>query len=836
MLNKSFVFRKLCDSMGSVSGSPEPIVATLIASLEQLGYSGPRLERNYTFPDWFAGQQIRKLSVAAFAQTPVSYETACIGVAEANGLRGLPLVNSLRAFGAPLLLEIEGDEVREWAVSRLVDKHILLGSYPASQLPSVIADRAPQWTAESLIRAKNIGTFKWNEQFNLFSGLIPELEDCIQVSLDPLLRETLSRTRAAYTESTKKSPDPRDLFQLVFWILTAKVFRDKNLNGFAELGGDPDDILAAVAKHYKTNTPRLLNREARQTAAASVWRELDFRNLSVDVLAHIWSKTLVDHDTRKRLGIHRTPRSIVQYIVERIPFSSGADEDRIVFEPCSGSAAFLIGALNHLRPNLVLASPQERHKYFVKHLAGMEYDPFGVEISTLALTLADFPNPNGWDIRQEDVFLPNSMKDLLQKSSVVLCNPPFESFSEEDRVRYGAKEIRKPAELLRRVLADLHPAGVIGFVLPYIAVDGRAYANTRKLLANRFATLEFTVLPERSFEEAETDIGILIAKDPIPHSMTSVGFRRVNDSQQDWDKFRRDHSVSASYQEQFTTETARKGLVLGDLPQVWSFLSSHHRLEEIADIRRGIEWLSKIDPDLHMRNALEENYALGVPPKAKFNAFQIPELKYLNIDPEEQRVKAYLLDWSRPKAILPKSRVSRGKWRLAAFADHQGLICYQTFYGIWPKTDAYDEVLLAAILNSPVANAFVATREGNRDVTAEVLRLIPVPKFSRATALEIHDLVHRYEACVNTLMLDRNEDPELLLKSIDALVIGAYRMPPRLERAVLDYFNGSKRKVEHSFSNYFPETFDIFVHLSDYLGGSFERSTVGEFLKKTSVQ
>lgn len=820
---------------GAPTGS-EPILATLIAGLEQLGYRGPRLERNYSFPDWFAGQKIRTLRAAAFAQTPVSYETACIGVAEANGLRELPLVNSLRAFGAPLLLEIEGDEVREWAVSRIENKHILLGKYPASQLQAVIAERAKEWTPESMLRAKNIGSFKWNEQLALFTGLIPELEDRIQAALDPLLRETLSCTRAAYVGSANKAPDPRDLFQLVFWILTAKVFRDRGLNGFAALNGDPDEILAAVAKHYKTDPPRLLNREARQAAALSVWRDLDFRNLSVEVLAHIWSKTLVDRDTRKRLGIHRTPRAIVRYIVERIPFPGDGDEDRIVFEPCSGSAAFLIGALNYLRPNLVLAAPQERHKYFVKHLAGIEYDPFGVEISTLALTLADFPNSNGWNIQRGDVFAPHAMTDLLRRSGAVLCNPPFEPFSDKERSRYGATDIRKPAELLRRVLADLHPAGVIGFVLPYIAVDGKAYADTRKLLADRFASLELTVLPERSFEDAETDVAILIAKEPIPHVATRVSFRRVNDSEQDWEKFRRDQGVSTSYEEQFTADTARKGLILADLPEVWSYLSGHRRLGEIAEIHRGVEWRTNITPDLHVRDAPADGYMLGVPPRSKFNAFQVPPLKYLNVDPNEQRRNSWQYDWSKPKAILPKARVSRGRWRMVAFADRVGITSHHTFYGLWPKSEQYDEVLLAAVLNSPVANAFVATREGNRDITKEVLDLIPVPKFSRAAKDNIRDLVRRYENAINAMPLHRTEDPEKLLKNIDAVVVGAYRMPPRLERAVLDYFNDNDRKVDHPFHNYFPATLDVFVSLAEYLDEKFARTTVAEFLKKSGVR
>lgn len=820
--------------MGSPPVGSAPVLVALAAGLERLGYRGHRLERNYSFPDWFAGQKTRTLRIAAFAQTPVSYETACIGVAEANGLRELALVNSLRAFGAPLLLEIDGNEIREWAVSRIEDKHILLARHDARQLQAVIADRSTDWTPESLFRTKNIGAFKWNEQLNLFSGLIPELEDRIQAALDPLLRETLSRTRAAYVEQTKRPPDARELFQLVFWVLTAKVFRDRGLRGFATLtGGSPDEILAAVAQHYKTAPPRLLNREARAVAATSVWRDLDFRNLSVEILAHNWSKALVDRDTRKRLGIHRTPRAIVRYIVERIPFPAHVDEDHIIFEPCSGSAAFLIGALNHLRPNLLLASPQERHSYFVKHLAGLEYDPYGVEISTLALTLADFPNPNGWNIRRGDIFAPHAMTDLLRKSGAVLCNPPFESLTEKERARYGAKDVRKPAELLRRVLADLHAGGVLGFVLPYTAVDGKAYANTRKLLADRFASLEFTVLPERSFEDSETDIAILIAKEPIPHSATKIALRRVNDSEHAWEQFRRYQTVSASYDEQFTADGARKGVILGDLRDVWTYLAGYTRLGEIAEMHRGIDWRKRITPGLHIRDIPAEGYILGVPPSAKFNAFQTPTLKYLNVNPQEQRRNGYKYDWGKPKAILPKARVSRGRWRMVAFADRTGVACHETFSGIWPKSGQVDEVLLAAILNSPIANAFVATREGGRDITAEVIKLIPVPKFSRTTTERIHELVNRYEMSINAMALDRHEDPEKLLKTIDAVVMAAYRMPPRLERQVLDYFNDNDRKVDHPFHNYYPATLDIYVHLSDYVDDKFSRSTVGELLRRS---
>ena len=173
---------------------------------------------------------------------------------------------------------------------------------------------------------------------------------------------------------------------------------------------------------------------------------------------------------------------------------------------------------------------------------------------------------------------------------------------------------------------------------------------------------------------------------------------------------------------------------------------------------------------------------------------------------------------------------------MVSFADRIGVVCHSTFDGVWPKTTQYDEVVLAAVLNSPLANAFVATREGNRDVTAEVLRLIPVPRFSGPAIDQIHDLVGRYEVSINTLMIHSPEDPERLLKRIDAVVMGAYKMPPRLERSVLDYFNDNDRKVGHPFRNYFPATLDVFLHLSEYLDERFARTTVGSLLKKADRQ
>jgi hypothetical protein len=143
---------------------------------------------------------------------------------------------------------------------------------------------------------------------------------------------------------------------------------------------------------------------------------------------------------------------------------------------------------------------------------------------------------------------------------------------------------------------------------------------------------------------------------------------------------------------------------------------------------------------------------------------------------------------------------------------------------------------LSAILNSPVANAFVATREGKTDITIETLRQIPMPVFTEAQRQMLHSLVYRYQALLKemTVPLSISDDPERLLKEIDATVLDGYRMPPRLERELLDFFSGHERPVSHGFGEYLPQGCEFNVSLSRSLSDNFSGLSVEELLEGAS--
>jgi len=815
-------------------------VTQVISGLRSIGYNGALLEEDYKFPDWFSGGDEWAVAAAAFGQTPVSYDSACIGVVQSNGLRQQSLVNRCRALGAPIILEVDVTEIREWAVSRKENNHGLVETYSATRVGDMLASRAAEWRPQNLLRIKNVGSYQWHQQLGLFVGLLPELEDHIQENLDPLLRETLSEVRRTYLDSTGREPNAAQIFKLIFRILTAKVFFDRQVSGFSRLSGDSDEILEAVAKHYRDENTRLLTREARQVAADRIWTEFDFRNLSVDVLAQMWSSTLVDAETKRKLSIHRTSRTIVRYIVERIPFNSSGDDRRIILEPCSGSAVFLLGAMNVLRPRLFAMDASERHKYFVNHLAGIEADPFAVEISALALTLADFPNPNGWDIAHGNVFDDAVSKSYLNRAAVVLCNPPYSDFDPSERS--GSPYVQRPAAVLNQVLTHLHPEGVLGFVLPRIFVDGRgAYAEIRECIAKRFASVEITLLPDRAFPDGDSEIALVIAVDPIPHKASHIVTRKVDDNQSAWAEFEASHQVSSEYAAEFTFESAQRSMLIPDLPEVWNFLDGHLTLIDVAEIHRGIEWnipLTEHGKETGNRSKLvkdhpESGFKEGIAPQTDFKIFEQPATAYLNVVPETQRGSPWRHAWEKPKAILNKAARSRGRWRMASFPDIKGLACYQTYFGVWPKSHVLDEWSLSAVLNSPVANAFVATREGKTDVTKETLLLIPVPSFTEVQQARLRELIKDYQKITSAVPFENVQgDAESLLKQIDAAVLSGYRMPPRIERQLLDFFRGQDRPVRHSFSQYFPQDFPVYFSLSEYLSPNFSAATVGELLRR----
>jgi hypothetical protein len=809
-----------------------------LSCLRHLGFHGQLLQENYRFNDWFVPHNpSRQVPAAAFGQTPLSYDSACFAVLLPEGQQIAGQILDYRALGAPFALEVREDSVVHWRVGRDASQVRALGQIPADALNRYFDEEADQWRPREVLRAKNISLRSDIRQLDFIDlGLIPAIEAEVGAKLDRLLREAVAEAEALYQKRTGGKGDTREIFRLVFRVLAGKILHDRDVAGFRQFKNEPDpaDLLSKVADYYRDKAPVLRGQAEQQAVVERLWPTFSFQNLSVEVLAYIYENTLIDPKTRQEQGIHSTPRSVARYIVHRLPLEDIPRDELRIVEPCSGHGIFLVAALKRLRDLLPTSwDAKQRHDYFVKVLAGYEKDPFAVEVSKLCLLLADFPNPNGWRVKEADVFSSTDFDRALGRANVVLCNPPFEDFELTHPARRD-HHIQKPVAVLNKVLSLLPPHGLIGFVLPRKFIDGRGYREARKDVLRRFKEVEIVALPDSIFHIARLETCLLLGKAASAGATkVSVSFAEV--TSHDRRSFLDEHAVSRRDSATKTETEAVQDLAVPALSEVWERLKPLPKLSDAAEIHRGVQWIQPFDEGKYLSSTPKPGFVRGVnTAEGQYNYFEKPKPIYLCDSKELRQRQAWDLHWEQPKAVMNAVRVSQvGPWKLAAFTDNTDTRYSQNFQCLWPR-GSWTTKTIAALLNGPVAAAFVASRETSKHITKTVLERVPVPHLQPDQVAAVERLVDAYLAVrANTstpdlpLWSSGTDEPaaKRILLQLDAEILKAYKLSPRLERLLLDYFRDAKRPVPFEFGDYFPADFTATIPLWQYISADFARCT-----------
>lgn len=816
------------------SNQQQRLFSALLAELKaKAGYSSDLIAESYRFNDWFDPLlPEREAQVALFGHTPHSYDNACFSLLLANGEHGRDLVTNFRALGAPQAFEIRDDVIVQWKVGAEREAIVPLHSFSLNEVPGVVEEHAAQWSPDAILRAKNIAFELGPRQIDLIDlGLLPALETHVREKLDRRLREALQGAQNALCRND------HELFQLVFRFLTAKILHDRGVEGFDSLTIDNiDAVLDQVARHYGELPVAIGDPRVKEEVASRLWQGPSLQNLSVEVLAYIYENTLVDHISRRRLGTHSTPAPIARYIVHRLPFDKFAPTARRVLEPCSGHGIFLVAALARLRELLPAdMAPSARHRYFARMLQGFELDTFALEVSKLCLVLADLPNHNGWQLYQEDVFQSRRMLRELRHSRIVLCNPPFEDFTVSERTTYpSVNTVHKPVEILNRVLEHAHADAVLGFVMPRRFIDGHGYRHVREKLARRYRNVEVIALPDRMFHKSDLETALLIAQDPTKRrAQLTLSFGEVYDKDRDeflsrWVLSRREQAVRSECE-------LTQSMALPLFREVWERLARLPTLGDVADIHRGIEWQSPFDEARYISSRAKRGFRRGLLNVTDdFAGFIPPHSIFLSALPKDRRGRAFDLPWDKPKVVANAARLSRGMWRLAAFSDVDGLMCSQRFHALWPKEANWLKPI-EALLNSPLANAFVRSFEGSSSIRSSTLKRLPVPRLSPSDTDRLGTIVdelRRHLDSRDTLSINRavwERQAQVLVSQIDAEILRYYDLPPRLEKALLASFQGEQRRVPFPFAGYYKAGFAPQLPLWMLISPEFELCN-GSFL------
>jgi len=800
-----------------------PAIAAIANELSGLGYPSNALLPEYSFADVLStGGETRQVALAAFTQTPPSYRTAAFGVVE-GGSSGSDLTG-LRALGAPMIFAVAGECVELWQIH---------ASKPASRVTAATIDtlgdlfarHAEHWSPLAIHRAKAINAEPLaGRQFDFIDiGLMIAIEGEVHVKLDALLRETLA---SVVDVRGRPAMDARLLFQATFRFLAAKILTDRHHESAENwAGGGIDDVLRGIDQYYGlgTITPSPRDRARLETVWEGIRAGINFRNISADDLAFVYENTFVTSEAREAYGTHSTPRQMAEHIVRRLEL--WRDPGRVrVYEPFTGAGVLLVAALRQLRSALPLEwNDEERHSFLTERLAGDEIDEFACEVAKLSLILADYPNHNGWDIQQADLFSSDRLRTRITADTFVICNPPFEDFDADDRKSGIAQhDVSKPIAVLEEVIAA-NPAG-IGFVLPSSFIVEKRYRKVRALIESHYTSVEIVEIPDDVFSASRTAAALLIARDRrTVEDIPRITIRSSEVTLRDRLPFLKAGVITRSRSlTRWVPDTPSGDLWVPALHEIWAYLFDRPKLGNHLELHRGIEWTAPqatawsrepqpgFEPGLHGVNGHQQ--------------FQSPHPVWLDCRPESARGGAFKLPWDQTKLIINGVRLSRYSWRLAASFDASGLVCSQQFIGAWPKNGLSDKELLAlmAVLNSPIANAFATVFTLDQRYRLTTLRDIPLPNHLPP---EIAEMVATYLERLSQTELSFDGDAVLqrLLAEIDGAILASYALPVRLERELLRFFEGARRPVAHAWEGWPGLEVSPGLSLAETLNGARER-------------
>lgn len=782
---------------------------------KRLGYRTNAIQRNYEFNDFASDDaRVRRAELAIFTQTPASYRSAAFGVASANATDAERIVGEHRALGAPIYFVVENNHVSVWQVfgtgpARFLERTAL------DSLDALFVRHQAQWSPDAIHRAKSIGKFDKAYQLDFVDiGLLPAIEGQIHHKLDRLLSQVL----AAIKPSKSSSLDERGMFQAIFRLLAAKILVDRKHEAAKQWNlDDAGSMLAGIGAYYNlSGEARFANAvNAKQfTSAWAVLRDgINVSNISADDLAYVYENTLVTPETRQLFGTHSTPRQVADFIAARLRLWHPSASSLRIYEPCAGAGVLLVAALRHMRESLPMDwSDHKRHQHLVKQIRGSEIDAFACEVATLSLILADYPNTNGWKIDNTDLFREGRLAAELAHADVVLCNPPFEALSDTDRRDYPdiVKVGGTKAEAVLKMAISASPQA-LGFVLPRAALLDRAYAWHRAEIEKRYADIELVSLPDRIFAESKVESALLIARNPITAGQQHIRSSEVDD--QDRKRF-----LSLGVPSRVREETrvmnpkATGALWLPKLHSLWRRIDELPKLSQFVEGHWGLRWLDgrqstagSIRPAAYREK--------GVLRSHDHRQFMLGQTFWLDVRPEHLYGGGNL-PWDRPKILCNAGRSSRGKWRISAAVDRDGLMASQQFVALWPIAQDVDLDAISAVINGPLANAYMTEHSTDKRLRITTLLNLPIPLILPP---ELGELAREYAVQVSEgrSILGGERVLQRLLDQMDSLVLEAYDLPPRLVRDLLAEFREAKRPIAHFWEDWDVSSSDPAFTLSE---------------------
>jgi hypothetical protein len=659
-------------------------------------------------------------------------------------------------------------------------------------------------------------------------GLMPALERKAGEALNRLVTQAIRTLMIDLGAKVHSRADHEGVYKSVFWMLAAKLLKEKSVKGFKSLDlNDISEVFTVVGKHYKDARdyppggrswkPAL----ARVASSIAGWGSLG--NITAESLAFLYETALIDGpkqkgdkssgtrqtDVRKTLGIHSTPSILVDHMLAQVWPLVDPDKltDQRVFEPACGHGAFLTAALRDIRNYSGMEDSADRHRYLRERVHGIEFDAFAVEIAKLSLTLADVPHGNTWRIDPGDMFKPGVLRCAAKWATIVLSNPPYEDFKKTGANRWlksnePVTAQTKAVEMLKRVVPNLSPGAVFGFVLPQGTLYNREAKQLRKELLTSCEVAEISLFEDKLFNVADHEACILIGrrKNGTPRVSTAM-YRRVRN--RDIEGFK----AALHFTRVDRLEPADLGrgedvsLYEPDLREVWNYLEAVPKLGEAFDVQQGFQLKSK--ESLGSRSVVSSVSKVGfakavLSASDDYTVWELPQAVWVDLRQSNVRRPGAATVLGTPQVLLNYAG-PRHPWRFTPVVDSEGVAASSRFLVMRTNPGAMHTLRTVwAVMLSPMANAFAYSWSGKRQtLVREWLAMpLPVPTSEQVRAIESAAETYLNLAKRTSQFMVVEPDETAIRKALldlDAAVLRLYNLPSALESELLTIFDDVKR-------------------------------------------
>ncbi len=826
--------------MPTIPQSANLTASSLVPHLEKCRYVGGLLAQDYDFGPG-------SVPIATFAHAPFDARSICIGVLEPKADPACA-VKQIQPLSAPVVFTCHEGALQWWKQTMAEPR--LIETIEARQVPAFFDAHRADFAPEMIFEGKTRRRLPGHVQLSFVdAGLMPALEEKTGDGLSRLV-DSLIRGMEDFLGTGLRHPsDIEAVFKSAFWLLAAKILRDKRVSNFIRLDlTDVETVFRRVGRHYGDAGGLPPGggrwRQALEAAATTVLEHPSLAHISTESLGYLYENTLIPREVRKALGTHSTPTALVDYIVwqlwpwiEEIP-----EERRHVFEAACGHGAFLVSAMRMMRQSSSFNDGGCRHDYLRSHLHGVEIDAFALEIAKLSMTLADLPHGNHWDLKRGDMFLDSNLEVAAENCGIFLANPPYERFTDSERQNYREAKTpltanTKACEMLLRTLPRLPAGACFGVLVPQGLLHNREGLEVRRALLEECELSEIDVFADSLFEKSDHEFAVLLGRRKVTASGASATFwfRRVRESGVELFRERFAFSSEERVEKSRFAADASANLSLPELDAVWRYLDNVPTLGDCATINQGLFYrgsLPGVTWTIHDPPHSGDPLGYATVPR-HLTIFGLPKKVGLNMNPDVIDRWVAGAPTGQPQVLLNYAPVSRQPWKLKAVLDTEGLALTNRFSTVRPVAAGVTALWLWALLNSPVANAFAYSHLGKRDILIGTMRRMPVPEWSPANAAQIEEAAHRYRELARSHpqgpLFNEAATPEAIrhaLLEMDAAVLRAYDLPPNLERQLLSLFTGIERKgVGCDFHAYYPPGFNSYLPLHVLISEMFEAAT-----------